>query len=64
MSPLRIGIAANLVGSLGRAALALLGIPWLIHRIGIEAYGLVGLLGSIQAVAALLDLGLAPTLTR
>jgi O-antigen/teichoic acid export membrane protein len=61
---LRVRITANLVGSVGRAALNLLGIPWLIHRIGIEAYGLISLLTTLQVAATLLDLGLAPTLTR
>jgi O-antigen/teichoic acid export membrane protein len=52
---------------LGQAWTALMGfafVPAYIRYLGIEAYGIVGLLAAIQAWLVLLDMGLAPTMAR
>lgn len=46
------------------AIIAIIFVPFYIRYIGIEAYGLVGLAVSIQAVLSILDLGLSVTITR
>ena len=42
----------------------LLVIPLYIRLLGIEAYGLIGFFAALQATVQMLELGLAPTLTR
>jgi O-antigen/teichoic acid export membrane protein len=44
--------------------MALAFIPLYIKYLGIEAYGLIGLFGVLQAWLALLDMGMTPTLNR
>lgn len=39
-------------------------VPLYIHFMGIEAYGLVGFMASLQAISGLLDMGLSATLSR
>jgi O-antigen/teichoic acid export membrane protein len=64
MSGLTARIAAS-VGSRGWTALLQLAVvPFYIHFLGVEAYGLVGAFLTLQALISLLDLGLGPTLTR
>jgi hypothetical protein len=58
----------NLLASyLGNGWAALVGVavlPMYLRYLGIEAIGLVGFLGTLQAWLLMLDLGLAPTLNR
>ena len=58
----------NVVGNLiGRGYVALLNVafvPLYLHLMGAESYGLIGVYMSLQALVALLDMGLSPTLTR
>ena len=52
---------------LGQGWIALMGlafVPAYIHYLGVEAWGLVGFLGMLQAWLTLLDMGLTPTLSR
>src|SRR6185295_8221447 len=60
----RRNLAANFAGTIWIAALALLFTPVYVHRLGVEAYGLVGFYTSMQAIFMLLDLGLGTTLNR
>lgn len=64
MASLKRNIAANLIGRLWSAALALLLVPFYIRFIGIEAYGLIGFYTTLLAALAILDLGLSTTLNR
>jgi O-antigen/teichoic acid export membrane protein len=62
----RVGrdVVANLLGQ-GWAALWNFGLaPVYARLLGIEAYGLVGMFLALQAVLAVLDLGLTPAMTR
>jgi O-antigen/teichoic acid export membrane protein len=64
MSSIKINIAANLVGKIWSAAIAVLLIPLYIKYLGIESYGLVGFYGTLIGSMALLDLGLSTTINR
>ena len=64
MSRLRRNVRANFVGSGLVAVLSVIVIPVYIHFLGIEAYGLLGVLAALQATFGLMDLGLSATLTR
>jgi len=59
---------SNVIASFGAniwsALLSLLLVPVYVRYIGIEAYGLIGLFGSIQALSSLLDMGLSTTMNR
>ena len=57
-------IVANFLGSGWNALMGLAFIPLYIHYLGMEAYGLIGAFALLQAWLALLDLGLAPTISR
>jgi len=64
MSSIKLNIAANLVGKIWAAAIAILLIPQYIRYLGIESYGLVGFYGTLIGSMALLDLGLSTTINR
>ncbi|HEY2955097.1 MAG TPA: oligosaccharide flippase family protein [Candidatus Eisenbacteria bacterium] len=64
MSRLRANLIAGFAGRAWTAAMALVFVPVVVHRLGIEAYGLVGVYASLQALVVLLDLGLGLTLNR
>jgi hypothetical protein len=57
-------ITANFFGSIWTALMSLAFIPYYIKLMGVESYGLIGFMASIQAIAILLDLGLAQSLNR
>lgn len=57
-------IGANMLGRFWAAGLSLAVVPVYVHLLGIESYGLVGLLVSLQSVLSILDLGLSTTVTR
>ena len=61
---LRKNITANFFASIWTALMSLAFIPYYIKLMGMESYGLVGFMASIQAVTILLDLGLAQSLNR
>jgi O-antigen/teichoic acid export membrane protein len=61
-------LGRNLVAGMGNSAwTALVGLvatPFYLHYLGVEAYGLVGVFLTLQAMLSLLDLGLSPTMNR
>jgi O-antigen/teichoic acid export membrane protein len=61
---LRHTIFANSVGQAWTALFTLASVPVYIHKLGIEAYGVVAFLASLQAILGLLDLGLATSINR
>jgi len=63
-SKIKHNIFANFLGNVWTTLMALAFIPLYIHFMGIEAYGLVGVFVSLQALFVLLDLGLQPTVNR
>src|SRR5712692_531593 len=64
MTTVRKNIIANLAGNGLTAILAIVLAPLYIKFLGIEAWGVVGIFISLQSFCALLDFGLAATLTR
>ncbi len=64
MSIVRKNIIANFGGSLWTGLMGLVFVPLYIRFMGIEAYGLVGIFAGLQAIFALLDMGLSNTLNR
>jgi O-antigen/teichoic acid export membrane protein len=63
-SALRRNLAANFVAQAWAIGLGIISVPLLLHLLGAEGYGLVGFAASLQAVLAVLDLGLATTANR
>jgi O-antigen/teichoic acid export membrane protein len=61
---LKRNLIANYLGQGWAALMGLAFIPLYIKYLGIEAYGLIGLFGVLQAWLALLDMGMTPTLNR
>jgi len=57
-------ILANFAGSAWLALMSLAFVPFYIRLMGVESYGIVGVLISLQALFAVLDLGLSQTLAR
>jgi O-antigen/teichoic acid export membrane protein len=57
-------IAANLVGKMWQAVMSIAFVPMYIKFLGIEAYGLMAIYGSLSGVMGLLDLGLSTTLNH
>jgi O-antigen/teichoic acid export membrane protein len=64
MSQLKLNLAANFLGRGWYALMSLLFVPLYIRFMGMEAYGLVGLFVSLQALFAMFDFGLGATFTR
>jgi len=61
---IRRNILANAVGGSATLLLNLIVTPFLIRILGAEAYGLLGLMTSLQIVFAVLDLGLSTTIVK
>jgi O-antigen/teichoic acid export membrane protein len=61
---LKHNVAANYLGQGWSAAIQLAFIPIYIKYLGVEGYGLIGVFGIMQSCAALLDVGMTPTLSR
>lgn len=64
MSAFSRNVAANLAGTGWSALVQLAVVPMLVARLGVESYALVGFYAALLAILGILDLGLAPTLTR
>ncbi|MFC5498419.1 lipopolysaccharide biosynthesis protein [Caenimonas terrae] len=62
--PVRRNLLAGLANSVWTALLGLAVVPLYIRYLGLEAYGLIGFFATANAVLLLLDMGLAPTMTR
>lgn len=61
---LRRNLIANYLGQAWAAVMSLAFVPFYIHYLGIESYGLIGLFSLLQSWLSLLDVGLTPTLGR
>lgn len=57
-------LAAGIGASFWSMAVALAAVPVFIAYLGVEAYGLIGFSTALQSFLMLLDLGLAPTISR
>ena len=55
---------ANFLGRGWATALNLLSVPVYIHLMGIEAYGLIGIFATLEAMLNILDMGLSPAVNR
>jgi len=64
VSVLKKNIIANLAGSFWQSLLGLAAIPFYIKFLGIESWGLVGLLNSLQVVFSVFDMGISSTVNR
>lgn len=64
MSVLKRNVLANFAGSFWQALVSLIFIPVYIHFLGVEGWGLVGFYATLQAMFALLDMGISSTLSR
>jgi O-antigen/teichoic acid export membrane protein len=64
MPVLRTNILANYAGQIWMALMGVVFIPMYIRLLGMEAFGLVGLMLSIQALSMLFDLGMGGALNR
>jgi O-antigen/teichoic acid export membrane protein len=64
MEAIRTSLAASIAARGVGALLGLLALPIYLRFLGIEAYGVVGLFASLQAMVAFMDFGLPTTLTR
>jgi O-antigen/teichoic acid export membrane protein len=64
ISTLKKNLAASVVGNGLTALMAVVLVPLYIKFLGLEAWGLIGIFASLQAICALLDLGLSATLNR
>lgn len=64
MSLLKRNIIANFTGNIWTALISLVFVPLYIHFMGIEAFGLIGIFTTLQAVFSLMDMGLSTTLNR
>lgn len=61
---LRHNILANSLGQAWTALFTIASVPIYIHKLGIEAYGVVAFFASLQALLGLLDLGLSTSINR
>lgn len=64
VTSLKLNIIANFAGRLWSAVLTLALVRVQVNLLGLEAYGLISLFASLQAVLGLLDMGLTPTTNR
>jgi O-antigen/teichoic acid export membrane protein len=64
MSSLAKSFAASFIGKIWTASMSLVFLPYYIHWIGFEAYGLVGVYTTLLALFSVLDLGLGSSITR
>lgn len=61
---LKRNIAANLASGLWTAGLVVVITPIQVHYLGLEAYGVVAFMMTLQLLASVFDLGLSSTITR
>lgn len=64
MTRLQQNVAANFLGQAWTALIGVLFLPVYIRLLGMEAYGLIGVYISLQAILFVLDVGLSATLNR
>jgi O-antigen/teichoic acid export membrane protein len=63
-SSLKLSIIANFLGNIWPSIIGLVAIPFYLKFLGTEAYGLIGVFASLQAILSVLDGGLSTTLNR
>ncbi|MFN9916356.1 MAG: polysaccharide biosynthesis protein, partial [Pirellulaceae bacterium] len=61
---LKANIIANYLGQAWSSLMGILFLPLYIQLIGIEAYGLIGMIALVQIWLGLLDMGMGPMLNR
>jgi O-antigen/teichoic acid export membrane protein len=64
VATLRINILSNYAGQIWMAVMGVLFLPQYIHILGMEAFGLVGLMLSFQAILQLFDFGIGSATNR
>ncbi len=64
MNVLKKNIIANFGGSIWTGLMGLASVPFFIHFMGIESYGLVGVFATLQALLGVLGTGVSNTLNR
>ena len=64
MARLRTSILTNYAGQVWTALMGVVFVPLYIQKLGMEAFGLVGLMLSVQSISSLLDLGMGGVLNR
>ncbi len=64
MSSLKQNVLANFAASLWASVMGLAFVPFYLHFLGVEAYGLMGVFATLQSMVSLLDMGLGSTLNR
>lgn len=64
MTLLRTNLIANIIGQGTVAILSLIFVPLYISKMGVESYAIVGVFAILQAMFAVMDLGLSQTLGR
>ena len=64
MTKVYVNITANFSGSLLTAIIGLASIPLYLHFLGVGAYALVAIFGTLLSIFAVLDMGLIQTLSR
>lgn len=64
MATLRINILSNYAGQIWMAVMAVVFLPFYIRILGMEAFGLVGLMLSFQSISQLFDLGIGGATNR
>ncbi len=61
---LKLNTISNLFGNGWSALLNLIAVPIYLHYLGVEAYGIIGVFYTIQAIAVLLDFGVSIIISR
>jgi O-antigen/teichoic acid export membrane protein len=61
---LKLNTISNLFGSGWSAFLSVVAVPVYLHYLGVEAYGIIGVFITIQALASLLDFGVSVIISR
>ena len=64
MSSIKKNVVANFAGSAWTGMMGLIFVPLYIRLMGVESYGVIGIFASLQAMFAVLDLGLSQALAR
>ena len=64
MSSIKKNVVANFAGSAWTGLMGILFVPFYIRLMGVESYGVIGIFASLQAMFAVLDLGLSQALAR
>jgi Membrane protein involved in the export of O-antigen and teichoic acid len=64
MSSIKKNVIANFSGSAWTGLMGVIFVPFYIRMMGVESYGIIGIFASLQAMFAVLDLGLSQALAR